>query len=303
MAARRAELFFLGREALSGFLREAASNQAFMVLMPEQPELFSSWDVVARLESGHPIRLKGTVVQAFPSLSVFEVVFQLEQIDLEALRTALVQPMGASRPSAPEPQAPVDELQGAQVEVPEDPASPEALPTEVQEELPEPRLEVAAEDSRQVAQEDAPELVPEGEVLGTAPIFRIKAMDVRDKVRLAPKADRDERIVLAHDTVPLVLTALLSNPRVDVENVLTIVKSVYAPPDLLQRIATDRRWLLNTEIRVALVHNPKTPTPISQRLMETLPMTELRSLAKEGGAKEDLRRVALALVTKGSTRN
>ena len=221
MAGRRAELFFLGREALSGFLREAASNRAFMVLMPEQPELFSTWEVVARLEGGQPIRLKGTVVQAFPAVSVFEVVFQLEQIDLEALRTALAQPSGATRPPAPEPQE----------EVPESPAFAEDLQTEVQAEVPELRLEVVPEDSQQVAQgdasevlpEDAPEEVQEGEVLGTSPVFRIKAMDVRDKVRLAPKADRAERIVLAHDTVPLVLTALLSNPRVDVENVLTIV--------------------------------------------------------------------------------
>lgn len=140
--------------------------------------------------------------------------------------------------------------------------------------------------------------VEAGENLGTSPIFRIKEMEAPQRIQLALKADRGERVILSHDTLAPVLLNLLSNPQLDSENVLAIAKSPYASPDILQRVASDRRWLANADIRIALVRNPKTPTPIAQRLLETLPLNELRILAKVGNSKEDLRRMALALVMK-----
>ncbi|MBL0311687.1 MAG: hypothetical protein IPP78_03025 [Holophagaceae bacterium] len=137
-----------------------------------------------------------------------------------------------------------------------------------------------------------------GENLGTSPIFRIREMEVAQRIQLALKADRGDRVILCRDTMAPVLLNLLSNPQLDAENVLAIAKSPYASPDILQRVASDRRWLANADIRIALVRNPKTPTPIAQRLLETLPLNELRTLAKVGNSKEDLRRMALALVMK-----
>lgn len=137
-----------------------------------------------------------------------------------------------------------------------------------------------------------------GENLGTSPIFRIRELEAPRRIQLALKADRGERVILSHDTMAPVLLNLLSNPQVDSENVLAICKSPYASPDILQRVASDRRWLANADIRIALVRNPKTPTPVAQRLLETLPLNELRTLAKVGNSKEDLRRLALALVMK-----
>lgn len=140
-----------------------------------------------------------------------------------------------------------------------------------------------------------------GENLGTSPIYRIREMEAAQRIQLALKADRGDRVILSRDTMAPVLLNLLSNPQVDSENILAITKSPYASPDILQRIASDRRWLANADIRIALVRNPKTPTPIAQRLLETLPMNELRTLAKVGNSKEDLRRLALALVMKSQS--
>lgn len=140
--------------------------------------------------------------------------------------------------------------------------------------------------------------VDAGENLGSSPIFRIRELETPQRIQLALKADRGERVILSRDTMAPVLLNLLSNPQLDSENVLAIAKSPYASPDILQRIASDRRWLANADTRIALVRNPKTPTPIAQRLLETLPLNELRTLAKVGNSKEDLRRLALALVMK-----
>ena len=96
----------------------------------------------------------------------------------------------------------------------------------------------------------------------------------------------------------MVLLGLLNNPRLESENVLAIVKSNFATAEIFQRLASDRRWMGSAEIRTAVVRNPKTPTPLAVRLLETLPISELRDLAKMGSAREELRQAAFRIYTK-----
>lgn len=140
--------------------------------------------------------------------------------------------------------------------------------------------------------------VGEGEVKGASPMFRIKAMNPNERMRLALKAGRTERAILVRDTSPRVLMGLLGNPRLDGEDVLHIVRSTHANAAILKRIAGDRRWVQNPEIRNALVRNPKTPTPLALRLLETLRTPDLQVLAKSGQSKEALRRAAVRLYLK-----
>jgi hypothetical protein len=131
-----------------------------------------------------------------------------------------------------------------------------------------------------------------------SPVFRIKQLDPSKRMILAMKADRSERQVLCRDTSPQVLLGLLSNPRIEAEDVLAIVKSNHASGSVLQRIAGERRWMGSAEIRTAVVRNPKTPTPLAIRLLDSLPVTELRDLAKMGSIREDVRRAAFRVYTK-----
>ena len=148
----------------------------------------------------------------------------------------------------------------------------------------------------------APGETMEGENFGVAPIYRIKQMELPQKMLLALKADRTERELLCRDTAPMVLLNLLSNPRLEADNVLAIVKSIYATGEIFQRVASDRRWLASAEIRTAVVRNPRTPTPVAVKLLETLPLGELRDLAKLGSAREPLRLAAFKLYTKFNSR-
>jgi hypothetical protein len=138
----------------------------------------------------------------------------------------------------------------------------------------------------------------EGEVTGSSPMFRIKAMNPNERMRLALKAGRTERSILVRDTSARVLMGLLGNPRLDGEDVLHIVRSTHANAAILKRVAEDRRWTQNPEIRNAVVRNPKTPTPLALRLLETLRTPDLQVLAKAGQAKEALRRAAVRLYLK-----
>ena len=137
-----------------------------------------------------------------------------------------------------------------------------------------------------------------GAYAAASPVFRNRQLDPGKRMILAMKADRAERQVLCRDTSPQVLLGLLSNPRLEAEDVLAIVRSNHAGTAVLQRVAGERRWMGSAEIRTAVVRNPKTPTPLAVRLLDSLPISELRDLAKMGSIREDVRRAAFRVYTR-----
>lgn len=137
-----------------------------------------------------------------------------------------------------------------------------------------------------------------GETQGTSPAFRIRQMNVSEKMRLASKAARGERQILLRDGSPQVLMGLLANPRIEDKEVLALAKNTSASSGVLQRIAKDRRWSSSYEIRLALVKNPQTPTPLALRMLDTLREKDLRMLAKGSMVREAVRGAALRKVVR-----
>lgn len=137
-----------------------------------------------------------------------------------------------------------------------------------------------------------------GEMLGASPAFRIRKMNVAERIHLASRASRTERQILLRDGSPQVLMALLANPRIEDKEILTLAKSTSASGGLLQRIAKDRRWSTNYEVRLALVKNPQTPTPLAIQMLESLRENDLRALAKGSAVREVVRAAALRKVIK-----
>lgn len=137
-----------------------------------------------------------------------------------------------------------------------------------------------------------------GETLGASPMFRIQKMTPPEKARLARRANRTERQILLRETSPQVMMALLNNPHLDSDDVAQMVKSPYVPAGVLKRVAGDRRWVQNREVRLALVRNPRTPPPLAIRLLSGLPIPVLRALAGSSEVREDLKKAALKLYLK-----
>ena len=133
------------------------------------------------------------------------------------------------------------------------------------------------------------------EVGGTLSAVEIRRLNVTQRLRLATHAGRLERQILLRDTSPQVLMALLANPRIDEQEVKDLVRSPHAASGVLQQVAKDRRWSANHEIRLSLVKNPKTPTPLAQRLLPTLRKPDLQALAKSPNVREAIKGAALRL--------
>jgi hypothetical protein len=135
----------------------------------------------------------------------------------------------------------------------------------------------------------------QGEQVGISPIFRLKTMNPQQKARVAMKASRAERQILMRDHNAEVLNALLNHPRIEEGEVLEVVKSPHTNSAIMKRVADNKKWMGNQDIRIAIVRSPKTPTPLAIKHLPALPVTELQTLSKMGNAREVLRKEALKL--------
>lgn len=125
---------------------------------------------------------------------------------------------------------------------------------------------------------------------------RIRNLSRTEKLWLAPKADRSERQVLLQDSDAQVIFSLLKNPRITAEEVIRIARSPSLSSIAAELIVKTTVWAGNSEIRAALVHNPRTPTPLAIKLLPTLPEPEIRQIAKSGGVSQALKQAALRIV-------
>jgi len=125
---------------------------------------------------------------------------------------------------------------------------------------------------------------------------KIRNLSRIEKLLLAPKADRSERQVLIQDNDAQVVFSLLKNPRLTTEEVVRIARSPLLSSIAADLIAKTTIWASNSEIRAALVHNQRTPTPLAIKLLPTLPEPEIRQIAKSGGVSQALKQAALRIV-------
>jgi hypothetical protein len=125
---------------------------------------------------------------------------------------------------------------------------------------------------------------------------KIRNLSRIEKMLLAPKADRSERQVLIQDNDAQIIFSLLKNPRITTEEVIRIARLPLLSSIAAELIAKTTIWASNSEIRAALVNNPRTPTPLAIKLLPTLPEPEIRQIAKSGGVSQALKQAALRII-------
>jgi len=90
-----------------------------------------------------------------------------------------------------------------------------------------------------------------------------------------------------------VLYSLLKNPRITVDEVVRIAKSAYLVYQTAELILKTSQWAANLDVRVALVHNPKTPPAFALRIVATLPEAEVKPIARGAATSMALKQAAL----------
>lgn len=109
---------------------------------------------------------------------------------------------------------------------------------------------------------------------------RVRRMPVAARVKLALTGNKEARQVLSHDSVKLVQSCVLRNPRFTLEEALAMAKNRSLAGELLRIIAEQRDWIRNYSVRLALVQNPKTPLQVALGLLPGIHERDTRLIAK-----------------------
>jgi hypothetical protein len=163
---------------------------------------------------------------------------------------------------------------------------------------PPPAESAPAEPETSPLQEDGDDQTGESPEHIEIKAIQIKNMSVKDKMMLAPKADKAERAVLLRDLNASVARLIIRNPRIAESEIAQIAKDFAAPSDVLEMIAKNRKWIQNSEIRLAIVKNPRTPTPLAIAQINYLQVKDLAMLAKSQNVRETIKNEAFKLLLK-----
>ena len=111
--------------------------------------------------------------------------------------------------------------------------------------------------------------------------------------------DRDRLDRLLHDRDWRVVRLLLDNPRIVERDVVKVCAMRPTRPEVLQLVATHRRWASSYRVRQALALNPYTPAPIVRRLLPTLMRQDLRLGLQSGVLEPELQAHVRRLLDRG----
>jgi hypothetical protein len=94
----------------------------------------------------------------------------------------------------------------------------------------------------------------------------------------------------------MVARAVIGSPRISDADILAYSSSPLTNDEILRHIASNRQWMSNRQLVGALVGNPRTPPPISIRLIRELSVNELALVVKNRSVSPIVRREAQKLL-------
>jgi hypothetical protein len=168
------------------------------------------------------------------------------------------------------------------------------LPAERYEELlPETAEESAANAQRIIENER----LEGGEVTAerVSLIRKIMFMNVKDRMKLAMKGDREARGILIRDSNKIVCSAVVKNPRITEQEIENISAMRTVANEVLRLIAMNRTWARSYTIIHNLARNPRTPIPTAMSVLLRIRTKDLLQLTQNRNVSETVRRQAQRL--------
>jgi len=124
---------------------------------------------------------------------------------------------------------------------------------------------------------------------------RVAHMNVVQRLTLALKGGRTERMLLIRDPNKLVQRCVLQSPRLTDTEVEAFASMTNLTGEILRTISLTRIFMKNSAVVKNLVNNPKTPLDVSLHLMARLTATDLVKLTNNKNVPETLRSAAVKL--------
>lgn len=162
-------------------------------------------------------------------------------------------------------------------------------------------LESLEEDSSEdeASKESSEDGAPAEESLGVQSqqslLQRIGRLRVGDRIKLAMRGNREERMVLIRDRSKLVSLAVLASPKVNETEMECFAAMKNVQEAVLRAIASNRKNMKHYGIIRTLVNNPKAPLDTALTLIPHLLSKDLRRLATNKDVNETVRKRAKGL--------
>jgi hypothetical protein len=126
-------------------------------------------------------------------------------------------------------------------------------------------------------------------------IQRLSRMRVVERVQMAIKGNREERMALIHDPCKVVQRAVLQSQRLSDSEVEGFAAMANLNEEVLRLISLNRKFRKNYTIVRNLMMNPKTPLDVTLHMLSSVTATDLHALTLSKNIPDVLRSSALRL--------
>lgn len=153
-------------------------------------------------------------------------------------------------------------------------------------------VEEVVQSTAKLLEEDGESLTPER----LTTLQKITRMTVAERVQVAIKGSRDERMILIRDSNKVVSRAVLQSPKISENEVEWIAQMRNVDEEVLRIIGMSRAWAKNYPIIHNIVRNARAPVAVTLPLLNRLMLRDVKNLSKNKNVPEVLRRSAQHLV-------
>ena len=124
---------------------------------------------------------------------------------------------------------------------------------------------------------------------------KINALDVKGRIQLALKGNKEERSILIRDGTKVVALAVLEAPKLSDGEVEKFASQKNVLEAVLRQIPLKRRFMKNYIVVRNMVANPRTPLDLGLGLMKNLLIADLKNLSANKEISETVRKLALKM--------
>ncbi|MGA7220150.1 MAG: hypothetical protein WBX38_17675 [Candidatus Sulfotelmatobacter sp.] len=124
---------------------------------------------------------------------------------------------------------------------------------------------------------------------------KINGLDVKGRIQLALKGNKEERSILIRDGTKVVALAVLEAPKLSDGEVEKFALQKNVLEAVLRQIPLKRRFMKNYIVVRNLVANPRTPLDLGLGLMKHLLTQDLKNISANKEVSETVRKLALKM--------
>jgi hypothetical protein len=124
---------------------------------------------------------------------------------------------------------------------------------------------------------------------------KINSLDVKGRIQLALKGNKEERSILIRDGTKVVALAVLEAPKLSDGEVEKFALQKNVLEAVLRQIPLKRRFMKNYIVVRNLVANPRTPLDLGLGLMKHLLTQDLKNISANKEVSETVRKLALKM--------